>query len=61
MFKTVCDHGIFRNLAYSEPEAHSQPFQAPTMEWFAKIVDDFNYFCKLQLLLQYQLLIFSTL
>ena len=50
--------GIFRALADSEHEAYSEPYQASTMEHFAKIVHGYNYICKLQLFLQYYLFSF---
>ena len=56
IFITLCSAGIFRTLvAYSEPcfiqnpsifrsLKHSEPCQASTMEYFAKILNGYNYF-----------------
>ena len=46
---------------YSEPVAYSEPCQKSTMERFTKKVNGYNYLRKLQLLLQYQLFMSSTL
>ena len=56
--KPPCNPGVFRTRyysepwyiqspAYSEPEAHSESFQRSMMERFAKIVNGYNYLCKL--------------
>ena len=39
--------GVFKSLAYSELEAHSEPCQRSSMDYFAKIVNNYNYLCKL--------------
>ena len=51
---------IFRTLAYSKSKAYSELCQTPTMKHFAKIVNGYNYFCKLKLLTQCRLVVFST-
>ena len=38
--------GIFRTLVYSKSEAYSEPCQTSTMNRFAKIGNDYNYFHK---------------
>ena len=43
---------IFRTLAYSKSEAYSEPCQTSTMKRFAKIVNGYNHFHKLQLFSQ---------
>ena len=44
--------GIFRTLAYSKSKAYSEHCQISTMKRFAKIVNGYNYFHKLQLFSQ---------
>ena len=51
IFRTLCNHDILRTLTYLEPEAYSEPCQKSTMKHFVKIVNSYNYLCKLQLLL----------
>ena len=43
---------IFRTLAYSKSEAYSEPCQTSTVKRFAKIVNGYNHFHKLQLFSQ---------
>ena len=38
---------IFRTLARWEPKAYSEPCQTSLMECFAKIVNNYNYFCNI--------------
>ena len=38
------NRGIFRTLAISKPEAYSEPCEVSTVERFAKVVNDYNYF-----------------
>ena len=52
--------GVFITLAYSKSEAYLEPCQTSTMKSFSKIVNGYNYFCKLWLFSQYKLAAFST-
>lgn len=38
--------GIFRVLAYLEPEAYPEPGQTATREYFSKMVNDYIYFSR---------------
>ena len=50
----------FRTLPYSKSEAYSELCQIYTMKHFAKTVNGYNCFCKLKLLTQYKLVMFSS-
>ena len=43
----IQNNGIFRTLTYSKFEAYFEPHQTSMIKCFAKIVDGYNYFCKL--------------
>ena len=57
---------IFKTRAYSEPEVYSEPeacwepCQTSSMEGFTKISNSCSCFCKITIILQYQLFTFFT-
>ena len=52
---------MFRTFLYAEPKAYVEPCQTSVMEHLGKIVNSYNYFCKLiYIFSQYRLLTFST-
>ena len=61
IFRTLCKHAILRTIAHLELEAHLEPCQRSTMKRFVKIVHEYIFLRKSQLLSRYQPFTFSTL